>query len=114
MPMQEVESRVASLEKTLSDFSQELRLALGYINGDAKSSLTKSRMVLEKLLIQVYAAKMGQEPRKPLLGEILNDNQFTRNIELRILNRMKAIKDMGNLGPHVGANVQPKDATSAL
>src|SRR5262245_18351793 len=109
MDVNALASRVGALEKTLSAFDEELRFALGYIQKDAGSSLTKSRLVLEKLLVGVYKAEMGQEPRKPLLGEILTDNQFTRRIDRRILTRMNAIRDMGNLGPH-GEPVEPSDA----
>jgi HEAT repeat protein len=113
MAAHELETRVSRLEKALSAFSQELALALRYIQADAASSLTKSRIVLEKLLLRVYAAEMGREPRKPLLGDMLSDNQFTRKIERRILSRMNAIRDMANLGPH-GDAVEPKDAASVL
>jgi hypothetical protein len=108
-----LESRVSELRKALPAFSGELRLALSYIRSDAGSSLTKSRLVLEKLLVVVYTSEMGQEPRKPLLGDMLVDNQFTRRIERRILSRMNAIRDMGNLGPH-GDAVEPSDASRVL
>jgi hypothetical protein len=109
----DLESRVSRLESTLSRFSADLRLALQYVRSDAASSLTKSRLIMEKLLERVYATEMGREPRKPLLGEMLADNQFTRKIERRILARMNAIRDMGNLGPH-GENVHPGDAVRVL
>ena len=113
MAVHDLEDRVSRLEKTLSDFSEELRLALYYIQPDAASSLTKSRIVLEKLLFTVYTVEMEQWPRKPLLGDMLADNQFTRRIERRILSRMNAVRDMGNLGPH-GEPVQPNDASRVL
>lgn len=113
MGTHDLESRVGKLEKMLSTFSQELRLALRYVQPDAASSLTKSRVVLEKLLIGVYTLEMVQQPRKPLLGEMLADNQFTRKIERRILSRMNAIRDMGNLGPH-GEPVESSDAARVL
>jgi anti-anti-sigma factor len=113
MPVHDLESRVNKLAKALSPYSQHLRLALRYIQPDAASALTKSRLVLEKLVVRVYSAEMGQEPRKPLLGDMLVDNQFTRKIERRILSRMNAIRDMGNLGPH-GEVVEPSDAARVL
>ena len=105
--------RVRKLEKALSDFSEELQLALRYVPQDAASSLTKSRIVLEKLLIRVYTVEMGRVPRRALLGDMLADNQFTRKIERRILSRMNNIRDMGNLGLH-GESVEPSDATRVL
>jgi hypothetical protein len=113
MRVDHLESRVGKLEKALSAFSEELRFALRYIQHDAASSLTKSRVVLEKLLVRIYTVEMGQEPRKPLLGDILVDNQFTRKIDRRILSRMNSIRDMGNLGSH-GEPVQPSDAARVL
>ncbi len=113
MLTRELETRVGKLGKALSAFSQELRLACSYVRPDAASSLTKSRIVLEKLLIEVFTAEMKQPPRKPMLGEMLADNQFTRKLERRIVSRMNAIRDMGNLGPH-GERVEPSDAARVL
>jgi hypothetical protein len=113
MAAHDLETRVSNLEKAFSVYSQELTLALRYIQADAASSLTKSRIVLEKLLLQVYAAEMKREPRKPLLGDMLLDNQFTKKIERRILSRMNAIRDMANLGPH-GEAVESTDAATVL
>ena len=75
MPVHDLESRVNRLAKALSPYSQHLRLALRYVQPDAASALTKSRLVLEKVLVRIYMAEMGQEPRKPLLGDVLADNQ---------------------------------------
>ena len=44
---------------------------------------------------------------------MLTDNLFTRRIDRRILSRMNAIRDMGNLGPH-GESVEPSDAARVL
>jgi hypothetical protein len=113
MGMQDLQTRVARLEQTISAFAAELQLAFRYVRPDAASSLTKSRVVLEKLLLQVYSLEMGREPRKPLLGDMLADNQFTKKVERRIVSRMNAIRDMGNLGPH-GEAVEPNDAARVL
>jgi Domain of unknown function (DUF4145) len=113
MGVDELEIRIRSLEKQLSEFSNELRFALRYIGSDAASSLTKSRVVLEKLLVQVFKAETGREPRKPLLADMLSDNQFTRGLERRVLSRMNAIRDMANLGAH-GEVVNPSDASRVL
>jgi tetratricopeptide (TPR) repeat protein len=113
MAKADLEDRVRKLERAISAFSAELHLALEYIHRDAGSSLTKSRVVLEKLLVGIYATEMGHEPRKPLLGDMLTDNQFTRKLDRRILTRMNSIRDMGNLGPH-GVAVEPSDAARVL
>ena len=111
--MDELEPRIRKLERDLAKFAESLQLAFRYIRSDAGSSLTKSRLVLEKLLIEVYVTEMEKEPRKPLLAEMLAENQFTRKIERRILSRMESIRNMGNLGPH-GEPVEPCDAERVL
>jgi hypothetical protein len=116
MDIHNLDTRVSKLEQAVTAFSEELRLAVHYIRAvtpDAGSSLTKSRIVMEKLLIKIYTIEMGQEPRKPLLGDMLLDNQFTRKLERRIVARMNAIRDMSNLGPH-GETVEPGDAARVL
>jgi hypothetical protein len=113
MAAKDLEIRVLRLEQAIAAYSEELRLAFRYVHSDAGSSLTKSRLVMEKVLLRIFTLEMGHEPRKPLLGEMLADNQFTRKIERRIVSRMNAIRDMGNLGPH-GEPVEPSDATKVL
>ncbi|HEV3256558.1 MAG TPA: hypothetical protein VG013_06755 [Gemmataceae bacterium] len=111
--MQDLEGRIQRLEQAIDAFSLEIRLAYRYIHPDAASSLTKSRIVMEKILLNIYKTEMGKEPKKALLGDILADNQFTRKIDRRILSRMNSIRDMANLGPH-GEAVQPTDAERVL
>lgn len=100
-------------------FAEELRFAFEYASAadpgrlDAGGSLAKSRAVMEKLLLQIFMAEMGSEPTKPLLGEMLKNNQFTRRIERRILARMEAIREWGNLGAH-GERVERSDAIKTL
>jgi serine/threonine protein kinase len=110
---QQLELRITDLEKKIDPVSGHLRFAFNYINTDPHSSLTKSRMVLERLLVCLYHKEMSKEPRRPLLGEILADNQFTRRIERRIVARMNNIREMGNLGPH-GEEVNASDANRVL
>ncbi|HLW65849.1 MAG TPA: DUF4145 domain-containing protein [Gemmataceae bacterium] len=111
--MQDLDRKVRPFLQALPAYSEDIQLACEYVEPDAASSLTKSRIVMEKLLIEVFKREMGTEPRKPLLGEILNDNQFTRKLDRRILSRMNAIRDMGNLGPH-GERVEASDAARVL
>jgi formylglycine-generating enzyme required for sulfatase activity len=113
MFLDHLRDRVAELQKTFPAFSAELRFAIQYIQPDPKSSLTKSRIVMETLLVQIYTVEMRQEPRKPLLGDMLADNQFTRKIERRIFSRMNGIRDIGNLGPH-SEHAEPSDAARVL
>jgi hypothetical protein len=109
----DLETYVRRFRTAFPVHAEALQLALGYLQADPASSLTKSRIVLEKLLVDLYTAEQGREPRKPLIGEILSDNQFTRKIDRRIVARMNAIRDLTNLGPH-GEPVEPSDAVKAL
>jgi RNA polymerase sigma factor (TIGR02999 family) len=101
------------MQAAFSPYAEMLRFAHEYIQTDAAGSLTKSHTVMERLVVELYAAEMGKEPRKPLLGEVLADNQFTRRIDRRICARMNAVRDMGNLGSH-GEPVQASGARRAL
>jgi hypothetical protein len=104
-----LEARVRHLQGILGEFSENLKFAWDYARSDAPSSLTKSRLIMETLLVRLYQSEMGREPKKPLLGDMLADNQFTRKIGRRIVVRMNTIRDMGNLGAH-GITVAPDDA----
>lgn len=111
--MHDLERKLRELCQTFPAFAEELQFAWDYVQTDPGSSLTKSRLITEKLLMELYQAEMEREPKKPLLGEMLLDNQFTRKLDRRICSRMNAIRDMGNLGPH-GERVEPSDARRVL
>lgn len=113
MSAETLERRVQELGTALPEFSEELRLAYQYLRPDAASSLTKSRVILERLVRQLYLVETGTEPTKSMLGQMLEDKRFARQIERRILSRMNAIRDMANLGPH-GESVLSTDATRVL
>jgi hypothetical protein len=110
---EDLEIKINKLEERLDILSNQLRKALDYIQEDPPSSLTKSRTILEQILLNIYKLEMNQEPKKFEIGALLNDNQFTRKIDRRIVSRMNAIRDMCNLGVH-GENVNPKDAKIVL
>ena len=108
-----LEKRIAELEKKIDLMSGQLNLALEYVPKDPSASLTKSRVILERLLLSIYSHEIKAEPKRKELGHILNDNQFTRRIERRILSRMQSVRDMGNLGSH-GESVNSHDAIRVL
>jgi hypothetical protein len=108
-----LEERIRRLRAIFDDFYENLKLACDYVTSDAQSSLTKSRLIMEAVLVQVYQVEMDREPKKPLLGDMLNDNQFTRKLGRRIVVRMNTVREMGNLGAH-GLTVAPDDAARAL
>ena len=100
--------------KEFPEFDTQLYFAYKYYEDDPQSSLTKVRIILEQLVAALYIKTMSDPPRKRELGEMLNNNQFTRHIDSRrILSRMNAIRDISNLGPH-GEEVLPIDAMTTL
>jgi hypothetical protein len=111
--MEHLEANLRAAQKAFPHYSEGLKFAYAYIQSDPGSSLTKSRMIAERVLLELFKLEMGSEPRRPLLGELLADNQFTRRIDRRIVSRLNAIRDMGNLGPH-GEEVHPSDAVRVL
>lgn len=109
-----IENRVKqAVDKIDNTLSSQLSLAFKYSKNDPSGSLGKSRTVLEKLILEMFVTEMGKEPKKKGLGGMLNDNQFTRKIDRRILALMNAAKDMGNLGAH-GDDVVTEDAERSL
>lgn len=108
-----IEARIKHVTENLPEFHDQLIFSFEYIDKDPQSSLTKSRIVLEKTLNRIYQLHFDKEPKKLEIGFILNDNQFTRFIDRRILSRMNSVRDMANLGAH-GEEVQPSDAKRVL
>ena len=74
----DLERRVAKMERAITSFGEELRLAWQYIQPDAASSLTKSRVVLEKLVVSIYTQEMSREPRKPRIRPSSGKNRTRR------------------------------------
>src|SRR5205823_4667243 len=105
--------RIAPLEARVADLRSFLRSAVGYLSSDPASSLTKSRVILEKVLLALYRGAMKKEPPRPMIGDMLADKAFMANIPRRIAARMNAIRDMSNLGPH-GEEVDAADAIRVM
>jgi hypothetical protein len=105
--------RVTALEAKVAELSLYLKSALGYLSSDPQSSLTKSRIVLEKVLLAIYRSVMKKEPARPMIGDMLSDKGFTASIPRRIAARMNTIRDMCNLGPH-GELVDASDAIRVM
>ena len=102
--------RITALQGAIgNELASYVKEALGYGSSDPQSSLTKSRIVLEKLLLNLYRGRMKKEGRQPMIGEMLSDKGFTGALSGRIVCRMNAIRDMSNLGPH-GGEVEAADA----
>ncbi len=54
--------RVTVLEQKVADLAGYLHSALEYVSSDPQSSLTKSRIILEKLLLNIYRHAMKRDP----------------------------------------------------
>lgn len=74
--------------------------AIKYITDDPKMSLVKSRMVLEKIVIDVYKLEMNQEPRKYEIGDTIKNNQFQKKLDIRIYKLIEAVRVISNMGSH--------------
>lgn len=108
-----IEDRVARLERTVSDLVGHIRSAIAYSPADPASALTKSRIVLEKLLLDLYVLT-GHQAFKVRINDILCDKSFTvPHVPPRILARMRFVQDLGNLGPHP-SNVNSADSALLL
>jgi Domain of unknown function (DUF4145) len=105
--------RIAAVETRVAEIASYLRSALQYLSTDPQSSLTKSRVVLEKVLLSLYRTAMKKEPPRPMIGDMLSDKNFTASIPKRIVARMNAVRDMSNLGPH-GGEVEAIDAVRVM
>lgn len=111
----QISSRITRFEQPLGKFFGNLKLAVDYAEKDPAGSMNKSRIVLEGLVLDIYAEKMKREPKKPQLGMMLNDNQFTRLIEPTIVVRMQGVNGLGNTGSHrVKGPLTTEDAILAL
>lgn len=75
--------------------------------------MTKSRVILEKVLLGLYRSAMNKEPSRPMIGDMLGDKSFMATIPRRMAARMNAIRDLSNLGPH-GEEVDGSDAIRVM
>jgi hypothetical protein len=106
-------NRISRVEIYLAELSGYLHASLDYVSSDPQSSLTKCRIVLEKVLRFIYAQEMLRQPTGGMVGNILSDKDFIGRLPRRMLARMNAIRDIANLGPH-GGEVEGGDAIRAI
>lgn len=105
--------RIAALESRVAELGTFLQSAIEYLSSDPASSLTKSRVTLEKILLALYRGVLKKDPSRPMIGDMLADKAFMAMIPRRIAARMNAIRDMSNLGPH-GEEVDATDAIRVM
>lgn len=97
------------IDTIISGLHQELELAIQYIESDPNGSLNKSRIICEKLLLDVYRREMRVDPKRSLIGPMLTEKAFVCKLDRRIHSWFNSIRDMGNLGTH-GEYVESIDA----
>lgn len=109
----QLSKQIEILERKVESLADYLKSALSYLDSDPQSSLTKCRIVLEKMLNSVYFHEMGKEPNKGMIGNILFDKEFASKIPSRIRARMNFIREITNSGTH-GEDVAGEDAVRVL
>lgn len=114
MMEESLESRVARLIEGGGRIALELRRAIVYADVDPKSSLTKSRIILEIILNEIYGQEIGSQPKGSMIASLLKEKQFAQKIDKRILVRMNSVREMGNLGPHDSGTVLSEDAKRVI
>ena len=109
----QLSEQIKTLEKKVESLAEYLKSALTYLDSDPQSSLTKCRIVLEKMLNSIYSHEMGKEPNKGMIGNILFDKEFSSRIPSRIRARMNFIREITNSGTH-GEDIAGEDANRVL
>lgn len=109
-----LEKRIKSLEKKSEDFDKILHLSLFYLESDPESSLSKTRTVLEKILIDCFIKEMGIPPKKKTIELIIGNTQFQRSIPKDILVAIRTVQGYGNIGVHHSTIVNSKTAYKAI
>lgn len=85
---------------TIEENFDTLRYALTYLESDPKSSLTKFREILERILRKVYLKEMNEESKQTMIGRIIYNKKFATKIEPQILDRIRKVNEIAYLGPH--------------
>ena len=109
----QLENRIAELESSLDLLSGQFKQALDYTKSDPQASLTKVRIILEKLISEIYLTEMKIESGNKSLGAMLMEEGFSKKIKPTILSRIHAIRNMTNIATH-GGEVSTNDAIDIL
>jgi len=60
----QLSEQIEILGKKIESLGDYLKSALTYLDSDPQSSLTKCRIVLEKMLNSLYFHEIGKEPKR--------------------------------------------------
>ena len=110
---EQLDSRINAIAAKLPELADYFKLSLEYIESDPHSSLTKCRIVLEKILNSTYKIFMNKEPNKTMIGNMLSDKSFVGRIPKRVIARMNYVRELANLGAH-GDEVNVDDVKFTL
>jgi hypothetical protein len=102
-----IEQKLAVIEGRLGDSASQLRIALSYRQSDPQSAVTKCRILLEKLLRDIYVREVGSPPEATMVGQLLALKEIRTTLPRRIHAKMTMVKEMANLGAH-GDEVLPR------
>ncbi|RLB68924.1 MAG: hypothetical protein DRH07_11780 [Deltaproteobacteria bacterium] len=113
-----LQKKIKALELRVTIFENQLMRALELVSRDPsepESTIVKCRVILEKIIKDIYSRIELEIPKKAIeLGGLLNNNQFTRNLPSRIVVRMNSVREFGNLGAHDKGLVTKSDAIDCL
>lgn len=112
-PPDDIMKRIDALEASLEGLGQQLQLALEYRSRDPHGALNKCRAVLESVLRDVHRRELGEPAVRAGLLDLLRTDVIHRTIPRRVVARMHSVRDLGNVGSHLG-EVNDADATMAL
>jgi len=93
-------TRISNIEKRLSEYKNELRIANNIKQESPDLSLTKSRIVLERLLHKIYRKQTNQSAEQSTLKQLLDHRLIRSSTPQRIYTRMHTVRKMANLGAH--------------
>lgn len=113
-------NEIEKLEAELALLKGDMRRALNYSKDDPNGALNKTRIILEKIVKDVYRKEMNQEPDpKAMLGSLISPNEKTKpfrdKIDSPILNQIFYLQKMGNFGSHDNPDpITVRQAVSSL
>jgi protein-tyrosine-phosphatase len=102
MESYDLSERVARLASS-ADLAQELPEALASADSDPSTSLTKSRILLERLLRSVAQFEGVALQGKPMVGNLLEEKALRRQLPVVTLAEMEYVNRVASsAGPHPG------------
>ncbi len=113
--LQWITRRITAIEAELVELEVKLGDALGSIETSPELTMGQTRRLLEHLVEVLYDRfGLAQPTRARTLAKLLAQEQFAERIPGRILVRMHALREFGNVGAHFKGEVRAVDALACL